>query len=336
LAPFVAQHDRDRNKSDRYTHEFLITSGLSNDSQREREYQVYDSYFRIYRSNDLTLIDFLDQFLELYQRALLDIQFTELPNVEFESFIRVLDPILTISLNQLNALQYNHPEVLIGDQSLLREMGAFWESRHSLHDEAEKRDLAFYRWFCGHQLWNCVLNFLTAHLEFSQHAIATNSESAFLTTAIEQSCDMVRGFTSVLWYTMNFPSYLYQKYISKAMEAHSREQGSRGLSGTQGLDFRQYKSAINAFTAAMLAHFGKQRGHWPSELYSAFEHMQNEELLFHEHHIILSQQKIQLNYESILQRLASESQQRGMRISAMDAMRDMRDAKRKRIKKLFE
>lgn len=335
LATLLSQQNKNRQLSDQCTRAFLNQTVSVQDSHREREYLTYDSFFGIYRADNLSLVDFLDQFLKLYQLALLDIQFTDMPVDEFASLVQMLDPILTICLKRLIRVEEipSNPTTMVESQAFT--LSNYWESRILLQDESEKRELAFYRWFCGHQLWNSVLNFLCAHLENSFGLLQGKQDFEQLSTSIGQTSVLIRGFTSVLWYTMCFPSYLYQNHISPAMEAHSRQQGSLGLSGTQGQDFRHYKAAMTVFYDKLLAKFGKQREDWPSEIYSAFENMQNNELLFHEHHIILSQQKIQLNYESILQRLASEKQNTGMRLSAMDAMRDMRDAKRKRIKNLL-
>lgn len=337
LAAYAMIPAFERQASDQATQGFLSRSGTGHDKYREREYLVYDAFFRIYRREQTNVSECLDQFLKLYQLALLDIQYTDMPADEFCAWIGLLEPILALSQKSLLTDAARQPalchQTLAEADATLLELSTYWEAHPIVTDESEKRELAFYRWFCGHQLWNCVLNFTCAQLETCLDPAADTQD---LVQGLRACSQLIRGFTSVLWYTMNFPSYLYQKYISPAMEEHSRRHGSVGLSGTQGQDFRHYKAGINALYETLTSRFGRQRQDWPDALYGEFEQLQNYELLFHEHHIILSQQKIQLNYESILQRLARQNQKSGPRISAMEAMRDLRDAKRKRLKSFFD
>ncbi len=299
--------DCSREDSDTVTERYFATQ--KGTTQKIVEYKVYDGFFRQYRFSQQNVLSFLKSCLELWYNICLDLRYLSFPSDETHHLLCALSDTVKMGCHQIYARPEKETIAEIAIPSpKAKAYEAFWHKRSCIEDQNTQIHIAFYRWFTGHQLWNLSLNLLTA-------LIKNASESENCSHLKQISC-ITRGSISMLWYTMQFPSPLYQQHISKAMEAYSIKHGSRGLSGSIGQDYTHYARALSQLCKAERPEY---------EEHIAYLH--HLDLLFHEHHLILANEKVGLNYYSILQRVSGSSKPR--RVSpAIVGMRERYRAKR--------
>jgi hypothetical protein len=326
--PFL--HPLSRKENDERVEDYFLSLPLQHSPRKLLEYKVYDSFFRQYRVLRQNTMDFLLQFLTLWYYLLVDLPYLELPGHELSHLFRLLAAVLESSLHGLDiSLEPENKSVKHLPSITPEAFNQFWQSQH-VSTEQVKVKIAFYRWFCGHQLWNLSLNFLTAYMQALASDISTTAlPQNELLIRVERLSHMMRGGTSLLWYTMAFPSYLYQKHISVAMEKHSQINGSRGLSGGTGQDYLNYVAELKSLYSAIHQCVEVNKD---ESLKASVQLLQHQEILFQEHHIVLANEKVGLAYYSILQRLSGNSERSGVS-PAISGMRERLIAKQTAYKK---
>ncbi len=214
-------------------------------------YIVYDEYFNIIRVPKMTASQLLCQCCATAYEVLGDLPFTMLAREEIEVFFTALYKMFnSFLIDEFDNVPPVPASYVMQEHNNMQAIEYLWNTLAT--NEAQRENIAMFRWKVGHHLFNLVTLLLSVSTEKAIAAILAGDDL----TAVKQfdrASTFIRAGISCEWYAANFSSDIYATIVRPSMSMQD-VPGGDGFSGDQNAEFNRFKLAKEHLKTTMRDH----------------------------------------------------------------------------------
>lgn len=203
-------------------------------------YVVYDEYFNTIRVPEMSAAQWLCQCCATVYEVLGDLPFTMLAREEIEVLFTALYKMFNCFLSdELDNVPPVPASIVMAEHQKMQAIEYLWNTLAT--NEAQRSNIAMFRWRVGHHIFNMITVFLTYETERAIEALQ-NGDDAATVTHLDRASTFLRAGIACEWYAANFSSDIYAEIVRPSMQMQD-VPGGDGFSGDQNAEFNRFKVA---------------------------------------------------------------------------------------------
>lgn len=203
-------------------------------------YIVYDEYFNIIRVPEMTAPQLLCQSSATAYEMLGDLPFTMLAREEIEVLFTALYKMFNcFLLDEVDKVPPVPASYVMKEHNNMQAIEYLWDTLAT--NEAQRENVAMFRWKVGHHLFNLVTTFMTISTEKAIQAIQDGDDNVAV-RHLDRGATFLRAGIACEWYAANFSSDIYATIVRPSMVMQD-VPGGDGFSGDQNAEFNRFKVA---------------------------------------------------------------------------------------------
>lgn len=207
-------------------------------------YVVYDEYFNTIRVPEMTAPQLLCQCCATVYEVLGDLPFTMLAREEIEVLFTALYKMFNCFLpDEVDNVLPVPVSYLMQEHNNMQGIEYLWQTMAT--NEAQRENIAMFRWKVGHHLFNMLTLFLTVSTERAITEIKNGNDRAVV-AHLDRASTFLRAGIACEWYAANFSSDIYATIVRPSMVMQD-VPGGDGFSGDQNAEFNRFKTAKEHF-----------------------------------------------------------------------------------------
>ncbi|GAB5490976.1 MAG: hypothetical protein Phog2KO_11910 [Phototrophicaceae bacterium] len=203
-------------------------------------YIVYDEYFNTIRVPEMSASQLLCQCSATAYEVLGDLPFTMLAREEIEVLFMALYKMFNCFLpDKLTNVPPVPASYVMQEHNNMQAIEYLWDTMAT--NEAQRENIAMFRWKVGHHLFNMLTFFLTVSTEKAIDAI-NDADDLLAVKHLDRASTFLRAGIACEWYAANFSSDIYADIVRPSMVMQD-VPGGDGFSGDQNAEFNRFKTS---------------------------------------------------------------------------------------------
>lgn len=227
---------------------------IAEDQHHLGGYIVYDEYFNTIRVPEMTASQLLCQCCATVYEVLGDLPFTMLAREEIEVLFTALYKMFNCFLpDEVDNVPPVPASYVMQEHNNMQAIEYLWNTMAT--NEAQRENIAMFRWKVGHHLFNMLTLFLTVSTEKATQAIKTGDDNLAI-NHLDRASTFLRAGIACEWYAANFSSDIYAEIVRPSM-AMQDVPGGDGFSGDQNAEFNRFKMAKESLKTVLRSQRGR-------------------------------------------------------------------------------